>query len=152
MCYFTWKLVSDILWLTVGQISLIVLNHRYANYVSDVLTENSSSHWPDLSLVQDEVVQGSCESLRRRYPLNFDDLKTAANFLTWRGQWEARGIKVYVCGRWMRSQPFANISQYFLILIKCCRYRDFVNHQSPKTLKDTEVSKVFKLLKNETCL
>ena len=57
---------------------------QYINSASDVLAEDSVSHSPDLSLGQDETIKGSCESLRRRCPLNFDDLSTLVSFLTGR--------------------------------------------------------------------
>ena len=61
---------------------------QYVNSASDILAEHSASHWPDLSLGQDETIKGSCESLRRRCPLNFVNWSTAASFLTGRGHGE----------------------------------------------------------------
>ena len=52
----------------------------YVNSASDVLGEDSATHWPDLSLEQDEAIKGSYESLRKRCPLNFEDLSTAVIF------------------------------------------------------------------------
>ena len=60
----------------------------YVNSASDVLAEDSASHWPDLSLGQDETIKGSCDFLRRRCRVNVDDLSTAVSFLTGRGHRE----------------------------------------------------------------
>ena len=57
---------------------------QYVNSASDVLADDSASYWPDLSLQQDETIKGCCESLRRRCPLNFDDLSAAVSFSTGR--------------------------------------------------------------------
>ena len=61
---------------------------QYVNSVSDVLAEDSTSHWPDLSFGQDETIKGSCESLSKKWALNFDDFSTAVSFLTGRGHGE----------------------------------------------------------------